>query len=169
MLTEANERLAQRSAEVADPRPLCDELKPETTAVWVEAASARTEASSAREQVASQAEEMQQRQLELGQVIGERDQSWSQAAEAVSRAEALRGQLSEATERLAEASARARTLAEGLTVAVGSAQSAQAMVSQHRARAEGMFSPLCDFVFVSILHLVSEEYCPTVCRVRYGS
>jgi hypothetical protein len=56
---------------------------------------------------------MQQRQLELGQVIGERDQSRSQAAEAVSRAEALRGQLAEATERLAEASARAGTLAEG--------------------------------------------------------
>jgi hypothetical protein len=48
---------------------------------------------------------MQQWQLELGQAIGERDQSRSQAAEAVSRAEALRGQLAEATERLAEASA----------------------------------------------------------------
>jgi hypothetical protein len=35
--------------------------------------------------------------------------------------EALRGQLAEATERLAEASARAGTLAEGLAVAVGSA------------------------------------------------
>ena len=52
--------------------------------------------------MASQAEEMQQRQLELGQVIREQDQ----AAEAVSRAEALGGQLAEATERLAEASAR---------------------------------------------------------------
>jgi hypothetical protein len=80
---------------------------------------ARTEASSAREQVASQAEEMQQRQLELGQVIREQDQSRSQAVEAVSRAEALGGQPAEATERLAEASARAGTLAEGLDVAVG--------------------------------------------------
>jgi hypothetical protein len=77
---------------------------------------------------------MQQRQLELNQVIGERDQSRSQAAEAVSRAEALRGQLAEAMERLAEASARAVTLAEGLAVVVGSAQSAQVMASQQRAR-----------------------------------
>jgi uncharacterized coiled-coil DUF342 family protein len=89
-----------------------------------EAVSARIEASSAREQVASLAEEMQQRQLELGQVIRVQDQSWDQAAEAVSRAEALRGQLAEATEQLAEASARARTLAEGLAVAVGSVLSA---------------------------------------------
>jgi hypothetical protein len=57
---------------------------------------------------------MQQRQLELGQVTIERDQSRSQAAEAVSRDEALGGQLAEATERLAEASARAGTLARGL-------------------------------------------------------
>jgi hypothetical protein len=49
---------------------------------------------------------MQQRQLEFGQIIRERDQSWSQAAKAVSRAEILGGQLAEATERLAEASAR---------------------------------------------------------------
>jgi hypothetical protein len=41
--------------------------------------------------------EMQQRQLEHGQVIGERDQSWSQATEAVGWAEALRGQLAETT------------------------------------------------------------------------
>jgi hypothetical protein len=46
MLTEANERLAQRSTEVADLRLLCDELKSE-------AASARAEALSARERVAS--------------------------------------------------------------------------------------------------------------------
>jgi hypothetical protein len=52
-LTEANERLAQRSIEVADLRPLCDELKSEAAAARAEAASARTEASSAREQVAS--------------------------------------------------------------------------------------------------------------------
>jgi hypothetical protein len=59
----------------------------------------------------------------------------------VGRAEALRGQLTEATEQLAEASARARTLAEDLAVAVGSTQ---AVASQERARAEGMFRPLCD-------------------------
>jgi hypothetical protein len=111
---------------------------------------------------------MQQRQLELGQATSERDRFRNQAAEAVSRAEALRGQLAGATEWLAEASTRAGTLAEGLAVSVGSAQSAQAMVSQRRARAEGLFRPFCDFVFVSILHLVSEEYCPTVCRVRDG-
>jgi hypothetical protein len=40
---------------------LCDELEVEAAAAWAEAASARTEA--------------QQWQLELGQVIGERDQS----------------------------------------------------------------------------------------------
>jgi hypothetical protein len=73
---------------------------------WTEAVSARTEAFLAREQVASQAEEMQQRQLEFGQIIRERDQSRSQAAEVLSRAEILGGQLVEATERLAEASAR---------------------------------------------------------------
>ena len=50
----------------------------------VEAAATRAEAASART-------EAQQRQLELGQVIGERDQSRSQAAEAVGRAEALGG------------------------------------------------------------------------------
>jgi hypothetical protein len=112
---------------------------------------------------------MRQRQLELCQAIGERDQSRSQAAEAVSRAEALRGQLAEATERLAEASAWAGTLAESLAEAVGYAQSAQAEASQQRAQAEGMFCPLCVFVFVSILHLAYEECCPAVCRVRGGS
>jgi hypothetical protein len=73
----------------------------------------------------------QRRQLELGQVIGERDQSRNQAAEAESQAEALRGQL-------AEVSARAGALAEDLAVAVGSVQSAQAAASKQRARAEGM-------------------------------
>jgi septal ring factor EnvC (AmiA/AmiB activator) len=58
-LTKANERLAQRSTEVADLRLLCDALKSEAAAARAEAASARTEASSAREQVAFQAEEMQ--------------------------------------------------------------------------------------------------------------
>jgi chromosome segregation ATPase len=129
-LAEANERLAQRSTEVADLRLLCDELKSEVAAAWAEAALARME--------------MQQRQLELGQVIGEWDQSRSQAVEAVGRAEALRGQLAEATEQLDEASARAGTLAEDLVVAVGSARYAQAVASQERARAEGMFRPLCD-------------------------
>jgi hypothetical protein len=87
----------------------------------------------------------------------------------MSRAEALRGQLAEATERLAEASARAETLAESLAEVVGSAQSTQAEASQQRARAEGVFCPLCDFVFVSILLLVFEECCPAVYRVRDGS
>jgi hypothetical protein len=40
-LTEANERLAQRSAEVADLRLLCDELKSEAAAVRAEAAAGR--------------------------------------------------------------------------------------------------------------------------------
>jgi hypothetical protein len=68
-LAEANERLAQRSTEVADLRLFYDELEVEAAAARAEAASARTEA--------------QQRQLELGQVTGEQDQSRSQAAEAV--------------------------------------------------------------------------------------
>jgi hypothetical protein len=73
---------------------------------WIEAVSARTEASLAREQAAPQAEEMQRRKLEFGQVIRERDQSWSQATEAVSRAEILGGQLAETMGQPAEASAR---------------------------------------------------------------
>jgi hypothetical protein len=81
---------------------------------WTEAESAQKEASSAREHVASQAEEVQQRRLELGQVIRERGQPWSHAAEAVSRADVLGGQLAEATERPAEVSARAGTLEETL-------------------------------------------------------
>ena len=72
---------------------------------WTEAVSARTEAFLPREQVASQAEEMQRRQLKFGQIIREQDQPRSQAPEAVSRAEILGGQLAEATEQLAEASA----------------------------------------------------------------
>jgi hypothetical protein len=90
---------------------------------------------------------MQRRQLELGQVTSERDQSRSQATEAVSRAEALKGQLAEATERLAEASARAGTLVENLAVAIGTAQSAHAVAAQQRARAEGLFFPHRDFCF----------------------
>jgi hypothetical protein len=123
-LAEANERLAQQSTEVADLRLLCDELEVEAAAARAEAVLARTEA--------------QQRQLELGRVIGERDQSRSQAVEAVGRAEALGGQL-------AEVSARVRALAADLAVAVGSAQSAQAAASEQRAQAEGMFRSLCDF------------------------
>jgi hypothetical protein len=109
---------------VVDLRLLRDELKAEAATARAEAASARTEA--------------QQWQLEFGQVIGERDQSRSQAAEAVGRADALAGQL-------AEVSARAGALAEDLAVAVGSAQSAQAVASEQRAWAEGTFRPLCDF------------------------
>jgi chromosome segregation ATPase len=109
-LAETTERLSQRSTEAADLRLLCDELGAEEAAARIEA---------------------QRRQLELGQVIGERDQSQDQAAEAESRAEALGGQL-------AEASARAGALAAGLAVAVGSTQSAQAAASEQRARVEGM-------------------------------
>ena len=82
-------------------------------------------------EVAEARAEAQQRQLELGQVIGERDQSRNQAAEAESQAEALGGQL-------AEVSARAGALAEDLAVAVGSAQSAQAAASEQCAQGEGM-------------------------------
>jgi hypothetical protein len=81
---------------------------------WTEAKSARKGASSAQEQVASQAEEVQQRWLELGQVVRERDQPRSHAVEAVSRADVLGGQLAEATKRPAEVSARAGTLEETL-------------------------------------------------------
>jgi hypothetical protein len=79
---------------------------------WTEAESVREEASSAQEQVASQAEEVQQRRLELGQVIRERGQPRSHAAEAVSRAEVLGGQLTEATERPTEVFAWAEALVE---------------------------------------------------------
>jgi hypothetical protein len=81
---------------------------------WTEAESAQKEASSTQERVASQAEEVQQRRLELGQVIRERDQPQSHAAEAVSRADVLEGQLAEAMERPVEVSARAGTLVETL-------------------------------------------------------
>jgi hypothetical protein len=43
-LAEANERLAQRSTEVADLWLLCDELEVEEAVTQAEAASARTEA-----------------------------------------------------------------------------------------------------------------------------
>jgi hypothetical protein len=42
-------------------------------------------------------------------------------------------------------SARAGALAVDLVVAIGSAQSAQVVASQERARAKGMYRPLCDF------------------------
>jgi hypothetical protein len=54
-------------------------------------------------------------------------------------------------------------------VVVGSARSARAVASQQRARAEGMFCPLYDFIYVSILLLVSKECCPAVCGFRDGS
>jgi hypothetical protein len=67
-------------------------MEPEAAvSAWTEAESAQKEASSAQEQVASQAEEVQQRRLELGQVIRERDQPRSHAAEAVRRADVLGG------------------------------------------------------------------------------
>jgi hypothetical protein len=88
---------------VADLRLLCVDL-------GAEAAAARAEA--------------QRQHLELGQVIGERDQSQGWAAEAESWAEALGVQL-------AEASARAGAFAADLVVA-------QATSSEQRARAEGM-------------------------------
>jgi hypothetical protein len=75
--------------------------------------------------------EAQRWQSELGQAIGERDQSRGRAAEAESRAEALGGQL-------VKASARAGALAVDLAVAIGSAQSAQATASEQRIRAEGI-------------------------------
>jgi chromosome segregation ATPase len=109
-LAEATERLSQQSAEAVDLRLLCDEL-------GEEAAAARAE--------------VQRRQLELGQVISERDQSRGRVVEAERRAEALGGQL-------AEASAPAGALATDLAVAVRSAQSAQAAASEQCARAEGM-------------------------------
>jgi uncharacterized coiled-coil DUF342 family protein len=79
---------------------------------WTEAELARKEASSAQEHVASLAEEVQRRRLELGQVIREWDQPRSHAAEAVSRAEVLGGQLAEAMERPTEVFARAGALTE---------------------------------------------------------
>jgi hypothetical protein len=83
---------------------------------WTEAESAREEASTARGHVAYLAEEAQQQQLEPSQVIRERDQLWSHAVEAVSRADVLGGQLAEAIERLVEVSARAGTLEETLAM-----------------------------------------------------
>jgi hypothetical protein len=68
--------------------------------------------------VASQAEEVQRRRPEPGRVIRERDHFRSHAAEAVSRADVLGGQLAEATEQPAEPSARAGILEETLAAMV---------------------------------------------------
>jgi hypothetical protein len=76
----------------------------------------------------------------------------------VGRAEALRGQLAEATEQLAEASARAETLTEDLAMAIGSAQSAQVVASQQRARAEGTLRPLCDLDSASFFNLCLKNF-----------
>jgi hypothetical protein len=70
----------------------------------------------AREHVASLAEEVQQRRLELGPVVRWQDQPRSQAAEAMSRADVLGGQLAEAMERPVDVSARAGTLTETLAM-----------------------------------------------------
>jgi hypothetical protein len=135
-LAEATERLSQRSAEVADLRLLCVDLG---------AAAARAEA--------------RRRQLELGQVIGERDQSRGRAAEAESRAEALEDQLG-------KASAWAGALAADLAAAVGSAQSAQAAASEQRARAEGMSWLFYDFVSASFFDSCLKTSALDVCRAR---
>jgi hypothetical protein len=66
--------------------------------------------------VASLAEEVQQRRLKLGQVVRWWDQPRSQAAEAMSRADVLGGQLAEATERPVEVFAQAGTLTETLAM-----------------------------------------------------
>jgi hypothetical protein len=104
-------------AQLQNPRLLCDELEPGVAvSAWTEAESAREEALLAREHVASLAEEVQQQRLELGQVVRWRGQPQSHAAEAVSRADVLEGQLAEATERPIEVFARAGTLTETLAM-----------------------------------------------------
>jgi hypothetical protein len=106
-------------AQLKNPRLLCDEPEPEAVVpAWTEAESAREEASLAREHVAFLVEEVQQRRLELGQVIRRRDQPRSQAAEAMSQADVLEGQLAEATERSVEVFARAGTLTETLAIMI---------------------------------------------------
>jgi hypothetical protein len=85
---------------------------------WTEAESAREEASLAQEHVGSLTEEVQQRQLEPGQVVHWWDQPRSRAAEAMSRADVLGGQLAEATERSVKVFARAGTLTETLAMMV---------------------------------------------------
>jgi hypothetical protein len=100
-------------AQLKNPRLLYDEPEPEAAvSAWTEAESAREEASLAREHVASLAEEVQQRRLEPGQVVRWWDRPRSQAAEAMSWADVLGGQLAEATEQPVEVFARAGTLTE---------------------------------------------------------
>jgi hypothetical protein len=100
-------------AQLKNPRLLYDEPELEAAvSAWIEAESAREEASLAQEHVASLAEEVQQRRLEPGQVVRWRDRPRSQAAEAMSRADVLGGQLAEATEQPVEVFARAGTLTE---------------------------------------------------------
>jgi hypothetical protein len=134
MLNEATERLSQWSAEVADHRLLCVDL-------GAEEATTRTEA--------------QRQQLELGQVISERDQSRGWATEAESRAKALGDQL-------AEASARAGALAADLAVA-------QAASSEQRARAEGMSWLFQDFDSASFFNSCLKTSALAVCRARVCS
>eukprot|EP00267_Zea_mays_P056440 XP_023156476.1 angiomotin-like [Zea mays] len=133
---QANERLVRQSTELADLRLLCDDLRAEVAAAWAEAALARTEA--------------QQRQLELGQAIDERDQYWNQAAQAAGWVEALEGQL-------AKVSARARALAVDLAMAIGSAQSAQVVASRERAWTEDLEKALNESAKVEILLPVSSS------------
>ena len=85
---------------------------------WTEAESTRRGASSAQERLASQAEEVQQRRPEPGRVVHRRGQPWSPAAEAMSRAGVLGGQLAEATERPVQPSARVGFLEETLEAMV---------------------------------------------------
>jgi hypothetical protein len=104
-------------AQLKNPRLLYDEPEPEAVvSAWTETESAREEASLAQEHVASLAEGVQQWWLELGQVVRRRDQPRSQAAEAMSWAHVLGGQLAEATERSVEVFARAGTLTETLAM-----------------------------------------------------
>jgi hypothetical protein len=53
---------------------------------------------------------------------------------------------------------RAEALRGQLAVAVGSAQSAQAVALQERARAEGMFRPLCDLDSASFFNLCLKNF-----------
>jgi hypothetical protein len=96
--------------------------------------------------------EAQRQQLELGQVIGEWDQSRGRAAEAESRAEALGDQL-------AKASARAGALAADLAMA-------QAASSEQRARAEGMSWLFEDFDSASFFNSCLKTSALAVCRAR---
>jgi hypothetical protein len=119
-------------AQLKNPRLLCDEPEPKAAvSAWTEAESAREEASLAREHVAYVAEEVQQRWLELGQVVHRRDQPRSQAAEAMSRADVLGGQLAEATERSVEVFAQVLELAlQSKMIQRGSESNADKVLAQ---------------------------------------